>query len=706
MASKEVLNLFLTGVPADHPPAIPIRRVDAAIGLGLFVAAVVSLAIGWLLWHPLFGSPVPAGGLLWQWLHYPTLLVAQLHPHAVTVWTDNPASDLSTPAAVHLRLLPGMLVGGVAGGFALRAGLHPYSRMRHLEGPKLILDPKEALQELMRAAAEEMTGKEPFMQLLPGVWLPKQRWTRGVLLYGSPGSGKTQALIPIIQQLIDGDGDGEGGGGHRAWVYDVKGDFTSYWLGGTVGLLCPQDRRSLVWDIGADVCTSSDAQVFASSLIGEAGGEGKFWSEAAKSLLEGTFISLQNELAKNWGWSTLADRLVADAPAFAERMAKHAPLAALLVADAQSSTTSSVLATLSAYTKVVHDLARAWGDGRDDAGRMRPSISLRAWASDGYTGKIRQIIFQAGPDASMNTALGSAMLNLVLPQILSAATPDDELGRTIAFVIDEMPSLGPIPFKAAVERGRSKGCIFVGCCQDLSQIKEVWGEETMRSLGSMLGTHLVFRIQPGATRDDVADQFGKARWAITAVSTSSNGQSTSLHEENRAVVAPHELSELGSVKDKKLPLGWGVTAIIAGIGQNLVRVAFPGVKPEKRRTAHRPAKWTLGPAQPGMTPELTKVERDAKAARIRAENEEKAKEKQAELEAKRAASRDARNADAEWRAGRKPAGNRANFAYENKYEPEPGLDAEAAPFPPVLTPAERLLEEVKTSPLAKARQAT
>lgn len=696
MASKEVLNLFLTSVPADHPPAIPIRRVDVAVGLGLFVASVVSLAIAWVLWHPMFGSPVPAGGLLWQWLHYPTLLVEQLHPHAVTVWTDNPASDLSTPAAVHLRLLPGMLVGGVAGGFALRAGLHPYSRMRHLEGPKLILDPKEALQELMRAAAEELAGKEPFMQLLPGVWLPKQRWTRGVLLYGSPGSGKTQALIPIMQQLIDAN--------HRGWFYDVKGDFTSYWLGGSVGLICPQDRRSLVWSLGDDVRTPSDAQVFASSLIGEAGGEGKFWSEAAKSLLEGTLISLQNELATNWGWATLADRLAADSPSFAERMAKHAPLAALLVADAQSSTTSSVLATLSAYTKIVHDLARAWGDGRDDAGRMRPSISLRAWASDGYEGKIRQLVFQAGPDASMNTALGSAMLNLVLPQILSAATPDDELGRTIAFVIDEMPSLGPIPFKAAIERGRSKGCIFVGACQDLSQIQEVWGEETMRSLGSMLGTHLVFRIQPGATRDDVADQFGKARWAVTAVSTSSSGQSTSIHEENRAVVAPHELSELGSIKDKKLPLGWGVSAIVAGIGQNLVRVAFPGVKPEKRRTPHRPAKWTLGPAQPGMQPELTKVERDAKAARIRAENEEKAKERQAAQEAKRASREGARNADAEWRAGRKPMGNRANFAYENTYEPEPGLDAEASPFPPVLTPAERLLEEVKANPLAKARQ--
>jgi hypothetical protein len=696
--AQPVLNLFFSKVPADHPPTVPIRHVDVACGLGLFVACIVSYAIAWVLWRALPGLPiVPNGGLTWQWLHYPALIMWQLGqvmPHApVTLWADNPASDNVTPLAVHLRLLPGFLVGCVAGGFALRAGLHPFSRMRHIEGPKLISDPKQALQELMQEAAKELIGKEPFMQILPGVWLPKQRWTRGVLLYGSPGSGKTQALIPIIEQLIQGN--------HRGFFYDVKGDFTSFWLGGTVGLICPQDRRSLVLDIGADVLTPSDAQVFASSLIGESGGEGKFWSEAAKSLLEGTLISLQNELGTNWGWSTLAERLAVDAKVMAERMAKHAPLAALLVADSQSSTTSSVLATLSAYTKIVHDLSRAWGDGRDEAGRMRPSISLRAWAKDGYDGKIRQLIFQAGQDKAMTTALGSAMLNLVLPMINSAATPDDELGRTLAFVLDEMPSLGPIPFQAAIERGRSKGVVFIGACQDLSQIEEVWGKETVRSLGSMIGTQLSFRISPSQGRDEVAEQFGKARWAVTAVSTSSSGQSTSVHEENRSVVQPYELSELGSIRNRKLPLGWGVTAILAGFGSNLVRVTFPGVTPEKRRTPHRPSKWTRGPSQPGMTPELTRVEREAKAVEMKKEYEAKTKARQEAKEKERDREKD-RAADEEWRSGRKPAGNR-NFVYEAHHEPEPGPPAASPPYDPA-SAAARLLEEGKNSPLAKLQQ--
>jgi hypothetical protein len=216
----------------------------------------------------------------------------------------------------------------------------------------------------------------------------------------------------------------------------------------------------------------------------------------------------------------------------------------------------------------------------------------------------------------------------------------------------------------------------------------------------MLGTHLVFRIQPGSTRDDVADQFGKAKWAITAVSTSSSGQSTSIHEENRAVVAPHELSELGSVKSKKLPLGWGVTAIVAGIGNDLVRVTFPGVAPKKLRTPHRPAKWTRGPAQPGMTPELTKVEREAKAAQAKQEYEAKMKARQEAVERRREKDKD-RSADEEWRSGRKPGGHTSIPVA--RHEPEPGPDATSPPYDSA-SAAARLLDEGKTSPLAKLQQ--
>lgn len=602
--ARQVLNLFLQPVPADHAPAVWIRHIDIAFLSGFLVAMATYVILGWLLWRPILGHDVPDGGL-GQLASYPGVLLSllsggRLSPHALV---DNPAAG--EMGAVHWRLFPSLVVALLLGGLVLRSGLTPWRRMKHIDGPQL-LDGKEAENAARRISASEVGSHEPFMSVHPLLPAAKSRWTRGVLLYGSPGSGKTVALIPIIEQLIAAD--------HRSFIYDVKGDFTSYWLGGSVALVCPWDRRSLIWDLGSDVCTPSQAQTFSHALIEDAQGDGKFWSSAARQLLEGTLISLQNELGTNWGWHSLAERLTVDAPAFAERMTKHAPLAALLVLDPKSSTTSSVLATLAGYTKPVHDLARAWKDGEDDqTGEMRPSISFTAWAKDSYAGKHRQIIFQAGPDRAATTALGSAILNVLTPELVTSALPDDEMGRTICFVIDEMPSLGPIPFQALIERGRSKGVIFIGACQTLDQIEEVWGKETMRSLGSMIGTQICFRVQPSPGRDSLSEQFGKARWSVTAVSTSASGTSTSVHEENRAVVQPHELSELGPVRGKRFPLGWGVSAIVAGIGNDLLRLEFPGVSPSKRRSAHRPAAWTMGPARPGMTPEPTAVERWAQA---------------------------------------------------------------------------------------------
>jgi hypothetical protein len=81
-----------------------------------------------------------------------------------------------------------------------------------------------------------------------------------------------------------------------------------------------------------------------------------------------------------------------------------------------------------------------------------------------------------------------------------------------------------------------------------------------------------------------------------------------VHEENRAVVQPHELSELGKVTGKRFPMNWGIRAMVA-LGGDVLTLDFPGVSPPKRRTPHRPAKWTRGPARPGMEPEQTPVER-------------------------------------------------------------------------------------------------
>ncbi|HZR02214.1 MAG TPA: type IV secretion system DNA-binding domain-containing protein [Burkholderiales bacterium] len=552
---RDVVNLFLQPVPANLPPSTYVRRVDHAIFGASAVFALVYFGIGFGFCYFTRAPLVP---FLHSSVHWP----------------------------LPLALYPALVLALLAAAAVFIAGLTPWRNLVHIEGPRL-LEGKDAARAATRIAKRECAPQEPFLSLHPLLPLPKSRWTRGVFFYGSPRSGKTVALIPIIEQLIEKN--------HCAIIYDVKGDFTSYWLGNSVGLVCPWDRRSMVWDIGRDLRSPSQAQVFASSLIKE-NERDPFWSGASRQLLEGTIKSLQNECGAQWGWSEVAQRLNEDATSLAERMAEHHPKASNLVANAQSQTTASVMANLAAHTKIIDDLALAWGDGRDESGNEREHIAFTDWLRDGYKGKRRQIILQAG-DKNMTSAFVSAVVNVIAPEILSPRMKDDEFGRTIAFVIDELPSV-KFDFQALIERGASKGVVFLGTCQTLEQIKEVWGESTMKSLGSMVGTHLVFQVQQSQTREELSAMFGKARYAITNVSTSSGekgNQNISVHEEARAVVQPYELTELlGKRATKK---SWSVRALVS-LGGDVLCLDFPGVSPQARRSSHRAAHWTRGPAKP------------------------------------------------------------------------------------------------------------
>lgn len=95
------------------------------------------------------------------------------------------------------------------------------------------------------------------LKLHPELHLPKSHWSRHVLMQGSVGSGKTQILLPIIEQIIRAD--------HKLFLYDTKGDFTSYFRKPII--VCPFDERSYYWDIAADCRYPLQAAMLAEILI-------------------------------------------------------------------------------------------------------------------------------------------------------------------------------------------------------------------------------------------------------------------------------------------------------------------------------------------------------------------------------------------------------------------------------------------------------
>lgn len=589
-SKRQLYNAF-GAVPASVPPSMLVRYWHEALLVGPLVFLVVFYGLTWLTYRG--GTPIDdlpaywsyhAGLTLQALIHYLTGGIV-LREAAWTFWAEvRPMGLLGL-----LRLAGPLAVALAASGWLSVVMLRPRSNERHLKGPRL-LSGKEAVEEARRRSLTPKERKaDPYhLALHPALILPKSHWSRHTLIYGSVGAGKTQVLLPWIDQILRRD--------DKLFLYDVKGDFTSYFRKPII--VSPFDARSYVWDVGRDVRTSTQANAFAQTIIPEdqGGSSNKFFSVAAQQLLVGALRKLQNERGIDWSWPDLAREVSRSAEEMVPDLLKHYAKAAPLIANAESQTTSSVLATLSSYTRIIDDLALAW----PRIGKRR--FAITDWVQDGYRGR-KQVIVQAGGDAQLTRAYIAAMINVAVPEIISPRLPDNESGRFIGFFIDEMTSIGRLNIGPLVDKGRSKGVVCVFALQDLAQLRQVYGDNEATAIQGMVGTHIICRVQMGETREKLAKLLGKRKVAVMP-----HGPNAVVREEGKDVLHADDLTDrLGFARGKQFGKhGWGIRAIVQ-MGHDPLLLDFPGQQFPVKRDGQVPAKWTIGPAgiEAGYVPELT-----------------------------------------------------------------------------------------------------
>lgn len=581
---ERVQDIFFGPTPTNIPPGTKIRRWDTSLGGGL-VAGLTGFCLCILtLWHsfPLLGDinhTVPLSTHAKYWLE---ILLSALS--GGNLFADNSSQYIHAVNSLPFMMVWGRLLLAASASLILayyvtRALLTPRDQIMHIEGARLRTG-QDARQQARLDSNNALRGAKPFMRIHPDLLLPKSKWTKHTLIYGGVGSGKTQILIPILRRIFHNN--------RKAILYDVKGDITSFF--DTALLISPWDKRSAVWDIGRDVCTRDAAQEFASSII-PSNDKDPFWTNAAQFLMTGVLFSLQTEHGTDWGWQELAVRCNYDQAKLLDLMQRFYPKGANVIADPDSTQTGSVISTLAAYTRLIDDLAVAWGDAKD-----RTRFSLRDWLRADYAGP-RQIILQAGKGEKLTSAYIAAMINVIVPEIISPAMPDNELGRTLFFVLDEFTSLSKIKIQPLLDKGRSKGVCCVLGFQDFAQVRKVYGQDDAKSIASMVGTHIVCRVGPGETRDMIASQvIGKRRVATlnTNVSTgnANTTTTTSYHEDERPIILPAQLtSELGARQDKS-PAGFSIRALYLSDGDVLM-LDWPGTDTNKlkKRRSYIEAAW-------------------------------------------------------------------------------------------------------------------
>lgn len=498
-------------------------------------------------------------------------------------------------------------------GLTLKATLTPRSNEWVLDGSPYLHKGKDA-----KNYAKEMTAK-----MFPngvdsewGLWFNEQlklnveALNQHVLIYGSTGSGKSIILREILRQLARFM--------KKSFIYDVKGDFTSYedfsaneferpaqsrkekwqrWYKKKLLIhrtsiaikkviyprpiiISPYDKRSYVWDVAKDVVTDIQIEIFASCFItDEGGGNNKFFSNAGRMVFVGAVRSLIAEKGDTWNWTDLSERLAMTAEQLAPKIESDYIKALPLIKETESQTTANIMATVMAYTKNIDYLANVW----PSVGKRR--FSMREWCDDNYKGR-KQVIVQGGGEESLTNAYIGALMNIGISDLISPKTPDN-FNRGVFFVIDELSSCGKLPLKDLTERGRSKGVALIACLQNLTQLQITYGPEYAKIIPSLMGTQIVCQLQMGETRDEVAKMFGTKLVASLAHDPNAN-----VHTDGKQLILPHELSSLGAKKGMfRGPMGFGIDAIVARAGYHPVLLNFPGMPMPTKRETQVPNNW-------------------------------------------------------------------------------------------------------------------
>lgn len=384
------------------------------------------------------------------------------------------------------------LAGYAAISLAATVG-NPRPPFRGLSGRRLIDNERQAHAAASRAAQRDLRkGEIPLVNLHANFSLSHDRLGAGIGFFGAQGSGKTQAMYPVLRGAIDAARTRRD---TCVWIHDFKGDFTSAYKGldGGVALLAPWDARTVAWDVAPDLENAEHYREFARLLVqaDDEKGEGRTWANGASEILKGLILALANRKPR-WTWADLLDEFAQEYPVMRERAIAGDGKVRTLLNDgpAANDTTASYLTRFaSTAAPTVEAFARA-----DAIATERVSFR-RFFMLD--PAMPRALIVQNSTDYKHMAAI-MLRTNLRVFESCLSIIPDTREQHRFLFA-DELPQIKGIadiwPQFFAV--GRSKGCHPIYSVQDVTQLKDrdSFGPDQGQALVSMTRTVIFNKVQ-------------------------------------------------------------------------------------------------------------------------------------------------------------------------------------------------------------------
>jgi len=389
----------------------------------------------------------------------------------------------------------------------------------------------EDVKSVARLLQKEGKASPLHLDMLP---LVLDSEVKNLLLHGTPGSGKSNALNKLLKQLR--------ASGDMVIVYDKGCSLVKRHFNQNIDkLLNPLDKRCEFWDLWLECQSTPDYDSVANTLIPQGTKEDPFWTGAARTIFTAVSSRLKNDPARTYN-CLLRTLLAINLKALREYVAGIE--AANLTEEKVEKTAISIRGVLTNYVKALRYL-----QGIERTGK--PRFAIREWMKQVNEPGQRHGWLWITSNARQHESL-KPLISMWLAQAANCLL---EMGenptRRVWFIYDELYSLHKLPELPGVlaEARKFGGCFVLGF-QNKPQLDVTYGQDFATAMMDLLNTRFFFRSPDEEVASYVMRQLGQRRARIFSeqysygADTVRDGVSFSKQEEDQYLVNYSDIQSL------------------------------------------------------------------------------------------------------------------------------------------------------------------
>ena len=425
----------------------------------------------------------------------------------------------------------------------------------------------------------------------PEIQIPARRESLAFMFIGGVGSGKTQLMTRVQNECISRSFKFPN---HRTAIYDIKGEITAT-LPYPAIMLAPWSDNigegkhkilSIGWDIAQDCQTVTNARLIAGLLIQD-GGNDPMWSNAARLVLAGLFVTLNIQKGTSWSWGDVANLLNKEDKIIANLLNEYYPEAGARLVSLGEKTMGSVMLNLASDCSIISDIALnpKWSNAHKNGG-----FSFKKWLlAPKINNKFKTLIIQGSNEFQlMSDTIAKVIFSLFGSLMLSPEIPDDP-SRKVNIFLDEFANLPQIEMlPKMVTQLRSKGGVIYLGTQSWVQVEETYTEKIAQTISENIGNKFFLATTLDGAKW-VSEQIGQRRISIPSqTQTSDGGNSNSFQDIEEPTVPPEVVAGLPQAS-----LKGGLYGFVKFRGWNdCLKLNWEVIPAPTLRKAVNPAAWT------------------------------------------------------------------------------------------------------------------